>query len=1026
AFEDGFYPLTIRNTRGHVTTQKYDKRFGLLRYTRDANGLESSVVYDALGRPMEETSPTGALTRYKSYYCPTAPVVCPEGAIYVTAQLVTHSEEQNRLGQPLVLRYFDLLQREIRTETFGLDGSSTKQDRIYDARGRLEQQSDPYRDYPESYTTYARYNPLGEAVEIHQPDGGRVTIENWQEGTLYVTEETVDIANSYSTQQQVSRRYTNALMQLVQAEDALGQVIDYTYDSQGNLTGTVMNSDSLTRVTLQHDVAGNKTYLQDPAAGKIDYVYNGFGELRQQIWQKGTSAQKSQRFDYDTLGRMTSRVDTAVGGSTVTSSWLYDTLKKGLITSQSGNGYSETFAYNSLAQVTGQTTNLEGLGSKSFSYTYDGFGRIKTTTYPSGLVVEQVYHAAGIPARTLDATNASAKKVIWALGDTQDDQGNYTLQIMGNGVVTRKAFDPLNGRLREIVSGKVTGSQLNLVGTLQNLSYDWDSIGNLQYRQSRRLSTSGVAIEDLKEGFEYDDLNRLDFASTAGLSLTPRARDYQYDAYGNLRHNGVGELRYERTNGASVYGVTTGNGKTYRYDAYGNVTQRGSEIYEYNVFNKPTRLQNANFRYGPNQEKYWQNEGGVTTWTFAGGLYEVVQSGTTTTEKSYAGSYLHLKTGGTVTRRYLLHDHLGNVETVTDELGQAVERMSFEPFGSRQQADWQTGTPSNLGGFATKKGFTGHDMLDSMKLIHMGGRVYDPVVGRFLSADLFVYSAADTQSYNRYSYVRNNPLSAIDPTGYAESRGCKKGAQSCADRGSEAEAKEEEERNGKKKNQENGSDQGDTYIKAGEILAKLKSEAEKNGGRASIAFEEAGVVTVISYSSTRAAVERAVGGAFSFVARIFGVATKTPAGVALAAMITPTRMADGTLTGSLSGIERAADGFYTFYHGTDVESALYLLNGGVLLASLAQNKKIDGPLGFYLSDNIVAAEYFAARREGTILRYEISMDALLSLIGSGAAFGPIPRGGVNLPGNELFIPPSSFPLFDGLRGAGQIRVTPGL
>jgi RHS repeat-associated protein len=55
--------------------------------------------------------------------------------------------------------------------------------------------------------------------------------------------------------------------------------------------------------------------------------------------------------------------------------------------------------------------------------------------------------------------------------------------------------------------------------------------------------------------------------------------------------------------------------------------------------------------------------------------------------------------------------------------------------------------------------------LHAGQVIHMGGRVYDPNIGRFLSADLFVQSPYSSQSFNRYSYVFNNPTSNVDPTG---------------------------------------------------------------------------------------------------------------------------------------------------------------------------------------------------------------------------------------------------------------------
>ena len=58
-------------------------------------------------------------------------------------------------------------------------------------------------------------------------------------------------------------------------------------------------------------------------------------------------------------------------------------------------------------------------------------------------------------------------------------------------------------------------------------------------------------------------------------------------------------------------------------------------------------------------------------------------------------------------------------------------------------------------------------MLDQLDLVHMNGRVYDPLVGRFLSADPLLQDPQNGQSYNRYSYVMNNPTNMTDPTGFA-------------------------------------------------------------------------------------------------------------------------------------------------------------------------------------------------------------------------------------------------------------------
>jgi RHS repeat-associated protein len=64
------------------------------------------------------------------------------------------------------------------------------------------------------------------------------------------------------------------------------------------------------------------------------------------------------------------------------------------------------------------------------------------------------------------------------------------------------------------------------------------------------------------------------------------------------------------------------------------------------------------------------------------------------------------------------------------------------------------------------RGFTGHEWLPWFNMYNMNGRLYDPVVGRFLSPDPVIQDPLATQEYNRYSYCLNNPLKYSDPTGY--------------------------------------------------------------------------------------------------------------------------------------------------------------------------------------------------------------------------------------------------------------------
>jgi len=107
---------------------------------------------------------------------------------------------------------------------------------------------------------------------------------------------------------------------------------------------------------------------------------------------------------------------------------------------------------------------------------------------------------------------------------------------------------------------------------------------------------------------------------------------------------------------------------------------------------------------------------------------------------------------------------------LTDSTGTIVQSMSFDPWGQRRNAQsWAplaAGFLTNFDHSKTTKGYTGHEQLDEVGLIHMNGRIYDPRLARFLQADPHIQAPSDTQMLNRYSYVRNNPLNATDPSGY--------------------------------------------------------------------------------------------------------------------------------------------------------------------------------------------------------------------------------------------------------------------
>ena len=132
---------------------------------------------------------------------------------------------------------------------------------------------------------------------------------------------------------------------------------------------------------------------------------------------------------------------------------------------------------------------------------------------------------------------------------------------------------------------------------------------------------------------------------------------------------------------------------------------------------------------------------------------------------AYTAPVAAITQSGTTTYYYLLRDYLGNITHTVNATTNAVNEYSFDVWGQRRNpADWSYTLTSQPALFADR-GFTSHEFLSWFNLYNMNGRLYDPLVGRFLSADNYVQDPTNTQHYNRYSYCLNNPLKYSDPSG---------------------------------------------------------------------------------------------------------------------------------------------------------------------------------------------------------------------------------------------------------------------
>ena len=331
----------------------------------------------------------------------------------------------------------------------------------------------------------------------------------------------------------------------------------------------------------------------------------------------------------------------------------------------------------------------------------------------------------------------------------------------------------------------------------------WDKAGNLTKRQNQ---TAGGKTEV----FAYDVLNRLD---TVTLGVTETLNVNYDDGVGGT----PGNIQYKSDYGTYSYGqwgagpraVTSVAGPesmTYHYDVNGNMDCRGwnatalactpaatADEIQWTSFNLPKRIERqsaySTLAYGPDRQVIRQTRSspafGLRTITTVGPHFEYEVSGASITRWRHTayvdGQAVYLQVdeeipGGHAGSEinyyayYVHHDHQGSWDELTPAWGSAGKvSYSFDAFGKRREPDW-TADVDNSQQFGTehmsRKGYTGHEHLDHLGMIHMRGRVQEPILGRMISGDPLLGDIGNPETLNRYAYVVNNPATLTDPTGF--------------------------------------------------------------------------------------------------------------------------------------------------------------------------------------------------------------------------------------------------------------------
>ncbi len=603
----------------------------------------------------------------------------------------------------------------------------------------------------------------------------------------------------------------NVYGELVSQTDSLGKATTMVYDVLGRMT-------KRTEPDLVSDWYFDKT-LAGAACGK------SVGKLCEAKAGNGYN----RKHTYDTLGRATvtsTVLDSATTPAAVTVAYNATT---GRVDSKTwgATGYRASYTYNAAGYMT-VVTGAPTTGTAAYKTAQTLRHEILAINDQGQITSYRTGNTAATYVTTNKTIDASTGRLLSQTATTAGQATNsgnvvnqsYTYDSLSNlltrndlsagvgtaGVGTQESFQYDN--LNRLTMSSFYGGAITPAKQVQVM---YDARGNITYK-----SDVGRYWYDTARPNRLTNIT-LETAPGATITYTgTRALSYAFDDY--LPTARVGANSITTGNGNLMYTVsqdTPQNKHTARWESYtsfnmindikfgtvgGTVVAPGTNTEATTLAGTPVE-KSLSFIYGPEHQRIKQvavggpNPG--TTWYLNGedslGLtYEKELKGTGITEHkhylqaggiTFAMHTMRVKTaGGTIavpalpagtnpySSVYLHHDQLGSIVAMTNTSGVVVERLAYDPWGKRRFASGATtGNPDTLDaitGVNIDRGFTMHEHIDEMGIINMNGRIYDPLIGRFMSADPYIQAPYNLKSFNRYSYVWNNPLRLVDLNGF--------------------------------------------------------------------------------------------------------------------------------------------------------------------------------------------------------------------------------------------------------------------
>lgn len=738
---DAFGNVTSESVAPYGSSEYVGKSYA---YTSDGHRLISET--DALGRKTEYLSYNkfcrperivnhhGDTTKIEyDGFGNVASVERPDGVVETVSRNwgtdCLYTETVSSSVMPTKVTWYECLGRKMHTETQRFDGQWQKRDYVYDSQGRISKSSFPYREKSpyqwESYT-YDKY--------------GRLISETFPGHSLhrdYMANQVKEIRDD------VERIITyDAAGKVVRVKDS-GTSMLYKYRNDGQLDSVTCG---LIVTRFIYDEYGRRTGINDPSAGI---------QTDSTMWNADGS---SVRVQTNSNGRIISRFD-----------------KFGRVTKEERLGeFSTDYTYDEFSRLVSEVSTN---GTRK-DYTYDSYDRVLTEKeiVPDGKWLRKTfsYHREGM----LDSVAYEAQSGYITTERYGYENGhNISLTILPDrmpvfGLIEENDYgQPVKVQTGDVLrtygwseaglptSRRMNGGSSDTNSCLMDFFYDFDPWNS-------RLGIRVDLVRNIDEPFGYDQLNRL---------RRMNGRNVEIDGYGNVCSiDGVGELYYK--NDRKPYQVTL------FVPENDTLVPNREQTVSYTAFGRPSRLaeggKSASFTYNGSGDRvkmlYAEGVSPELTRYYIGSRYEQdIKSDGTTIERFYLGGDAYsapmvlVREGiGNWTALNIGRDYLGSITHVATNDGTLLAEYSYDPWGRLRDPETQEiYAHGNEPELCLGRGFTGHEHLPWFGLINMNARLYDPLLCRFLSPDPYVQAPDFSQSFNRYSYALNNPLSYTDQSG---------------------------------------------------------------------------------------------------------------------------------------------------------------------------------------------------------------------------------------------------------------------